>query len=68
MDVEMSSRQEAEWMIEQIRHDGARLFRPDAIDHILQVYGPEFLRRTNGGNWAMSLREFTKLHRWRSCV
>jgi hypothetical protein len=66
MAVEVSAKQVAEWMMEQLRPDDARLFQPDTVDHILQAYGPEFLRRTGGGSWAMSesvLREFRKLHR-----
>jgi len=55
----------AVWMMQQVRPDGARLFQPDAIEHILQMFGPNFLSKKPRGNSGISstvLREFKKLH------
>ncbi len=35
----------AVWMMQQVRPGGARLFQPDAIEHILQMFGPNFLSK-----------------------
>jgi hypothetical protein len=55
----------AEWMMEQLRPKGARLLQPDAVDQILKLFGPEFVRQTDRGTFAIAkpvLRKFQELH------